>query len=90
MLNSKKYLIYFVLLFVLCSNIFAQFLIPTAKIAPAIDGQMDPAWDYAARDSIQNIFSGEAPPSSSEDFSIEFRMLWDENNIYLLALWIYI
>lgn len=86
MKNCKTYILYFLSIAFLSGNVFAQFQIPRAKIAPVIDGQMDPAWDYAARDSIVHIFTDESSPTNKEDFSAEFRMLWDDNNIYLLAL----
>ena len=82
----KFILAHLLLIIFLVNYVFAQFPLPKTKTAPMIDGEMEAVWDYAARDSIQNIYSGEAPPSNSDDFSIECRMLWDNANIYILAL----
>ena len=86
-MRYHKIFILCLIVFVLSAeNLFGQYQIPWAKIAPVIDGQMDPAWDYAARDSVLNIFTDETPPSGKEDFSVEFRMLWDDNFLYLLFI----
>jgi hypothetical protein len=62
---------------------FAQIQIPKTNIAPVIDGDMDMIWQYAAVDSMKKKRASDQPIISNEDFSGEFRMLWNENNVYL-------
>jgi hypothetical protein len=60
---------------------FAQIQIPKINKAPVIDGDMDMIYQYAAVDSIKKQHAD--PTLTDEDLSSEFRMLWDDNNLYL-------
>ena len=64
---------------------FARMQIPKTNIAPVIDGEMDMIWNYAAVDSIKNHTNEFSPGTTRQDFSAEYRMLWDNNNIYIFT-----
>ncbi|MGB2740285.1 MAG: sugar-binding protein [Cognaticolwellia sp.] len=52
-------------------------------VAPKIDGVMDTLWQTAPWQPIDQHILGEMP--SKEDFFGRFKVIWDENKIYLLA-----
>ena len=52
-------------------------------VAPKIDGVMDTLWQAAPWQPLNQHILGEMP--SNEDFSGRFKVIWDENKIYLLA-----
>lgn len=54
-----------------------------ASTAPIIDGVMESAWNDTTAQAISNLISGSV--SGGNDLSGSFRMMWDTNNLYLLA-----
>jgi hypothetical protein len=51
---------------------------------PLINGKADdPAWQTAEWLPLDQIWLG--PPPTAADFSGRYKILWDENNLYLLA-----
>ncbi len=57
---------------------------PKASIAPIIDGiNDDAAWQDSQWYPLSELILGEQP--SKEDFSGRFKLVWDENKLYLLA-----
>jgi hypothetical protein len=51
---------------------------------PLIDGKSeDPVWQAAEWLPLDQVWIGKAP--SAADFSGRYKILWDENNLYLLA-----
>ena len=65
------------------SNTFA-FEIPMATTPPTIDGDPgDPSWAHAEWRTIDQLILGEQP--SKDDFSGRYKLLWTENQLYMLA-----
>ncbi len=58
-----------------------------ASIAPVVDGIADPVWDTADWELMDQswTFENMKPPSSPDDLSVRFKMLWDEDYLYLLV-----
>lgn len=56
-------------------------LIRHAAIAPAIDGDIEHVWSTVEPRAIARPLLGE--PTSPEDLSGDFRVLWDAQNLYL-------
>ncbi|WP_076416651.1 sugar-binding protein [Shewanella sp. UCD-KL12] len=57
---------------------------PWTKQAPQIDGKADDtAWSKAAWHQLDHHIDGERP--SVDDFSGRFKVLWDQDKLYLLA-----
>jgi|GEM_PF-2268359 hypothetical protein len=54
-----------------------------AGTQPVIDGQMDDIW-YNAMEHILTL-NGMAPPDDASDLFGSWRMLWDEENLYLFC-----
>jgi hypothetical protein len=51
---------------------------------PVLDGSAsDEVWDLCEWNSIQQVWEGNKPEKG--DFSGQYKMLWDENNLYILA-----
>ena len=70
---------------ILCLNvIYAQLYILKTDISPVIDGQRDAIWGTAPNNSIQ-IPVEVNPPTDRTDFSGEYRMLWNEEGLYILV-----
>lgn len=58
---------------------------PYAKSAPDIDGiPQDAAWNKAAWRNIDKLTAGSAP-SSNEDFSGRYKVVWTKQHLYILA-----
>ena len=55
-----------------------------AKGTPTIDGTVDEVWATAKAKKVTNPSSGVATPKGPSDAIIEFRTLYDENNVYYL------
>jgi hypothetical protein len=52
--------------------------------SPLIDGKSDdPAWQNAEWLPLDQVWIGAAP--TAEDYTGRYKMLWDENNLYVLA-----
>jgi len=49
--------------------------------APSIDGNVEPAWSFANRQTIRNVVVGSV--ANDNDLSGTFRTLWDAENLYL-------
>jgi hypothetical protein len=58
-------------------------VIPKTIEAPIIDGQMDPIWDNTQSEPITLLPINLDPPIDETDFSANYRLLWDDNNIYI-------
>jgi endo-1,4-beta-xylanase len=54
--------------------------VPRTTAAPAVDGQVDPAWDSAATITTPVLVEGSAGGATAE-----VRLLWDEQRLYVLA-----
>ena len=56
---------------------------PKTNVAPTIDGKsIDKAWALAQWQPLNELILGEA--LSPEDFSGRFKIIWDEEKLYLL------
>ncbi len=52
---------------------------------PVLDGSAsDEVWEYCKWQHIDQLWLGEQP--QKEDFSGQFKVAWDENNLYILAV----
>lgn len=56
---------------------------PRATTAPVIDGVMDPIWNSAPWAPIDDFWLGSQRPTA-QDFSGRYKVMWDQNNLYLL------
>lgn len=62
-----------------------------ASSEPVIDGNIDSAWDAATWHAIDVPWTGTGTheqwvaPSSPADFSGRFKVMWDENQLYILV-----
>lgn len=61
---------------------------PKAKIiqtseVPLIDGRMDDLWNKVVPAVIANVNKGEV--ATTQDLSGSFRLMWDQDNLYVLA-----
>ncbi|MBP5350752.1 MAG: cellulase family glycosylhydrolase [Fibrobacterales bacterium] len=59
--------------------------VPGTRRAPSIDGEIDDVWSGAVRLELGNVVRGTAERPARDDFSVEARLLWDEENLYLLV-----
>jgi hypothetical protein len=72
----------------MCQSVSAQ---PAAQIkrtttAPVIDGNAnDPAWASANAYGTETFFAGGAPVVPDPDLTLEWRALWDNTNLYVMA-----
>jgi cellulose/xylan binding protein with CBM9 domain len=57
--------------------------IPSTSTPPAIDGKVDGVWSIAPVQSATVPVNG--TPSSPEDSSMNWQVLWDADNLYLLV-----
>lgn len=60
---------------------------PKASVAPTIDGQVDAVWDEApwmAMSVAWTGFDNLAEPDSEQDYSGRYKVIWDENYLYVL------
>jgi len=62
---------------------FSGYVINKASVVPEIDGKIDKIWSEVELLPISNIVRGRQ--GSKEDLSGAFRVLWDENYLYVLA-----
>jgi len=62
---------------------FSGPVVAKASTPPAIDATIDETWQRADRLSIDNVVFGGR--SSQTDLSGSFRLLWDEQNLYVLV-----
>jgi hypothetical protein len=60
---------------------FSGYVIKKTSVAPEIDGKFDKIWIQAAPLAISNIIRGRI--IAKEDLSGSFRVLWDENYLYV-------
>ncbi|MFH1372111.1 MAG: sugar-binding protein [Planctomycetota bacterium] len=51
--------------------------------SPVIDGNEDDVWAVAEKNKLANVVY--SPPSSSNDISAGYKIMWDANNLYLLV-----
>ena len=58
--------------------------IPGTRTAPEIDGEIDDVWAGAARLELKNPVRGATERPARDDFSVEARLLWDEENLHVL------
>ena len=56
--------------------------IPMAPSIPAIDGEMEAAWDGAQHVSVATHTNND-PPSSPEDLTVDAYVMWDADNFYI-------
>jgi hypothetical protein len=54
-----------------------------ATTAPAIDGNLDAAWDNARAYKLENVIF--TPSTSPADLSASYRAMWDETNLYVFV-----
>ena len=60
---------------------------PKASAAPNIDGEIDDVWNEApwmAMDVAWTGFGNLTAPQSDDDYRGRYKVIWDENNLYLL------
>ncbi len=50
-----------------------------------VDGNIEGAWDYATRYTLNKITLSSAPILSTEDLAATYQVMWDDNNLYILA-----
>ena len=53
------------------------------RTAPLIDGLVDPAWQSASSYALKSLLTGNGPLTAA-DFSVNFRSLYDSDNLYVL------
>ncbi|MBM4025926.1 MAG: hypothetical protein FJ280_11055 [Planctomycetes bacterium] len=61
-----------------------DFEIPHVSTPPVIDGQMEAIWSKASVQPILTTIAG-TPPTGPADASGQFRVLYDETNLYVLV-----
>jgi hypothetical protein len=71
----------------MCQSVSAQ---PSAQIKktstpPVIDGTIDAVWDTANAYGTEQFFAGGAAVEPSPNLTLEWRALWDDNNLYVMA-----
>ena len=80
-LKTSKALVLFGLSALVSANSYG-FTVPYAPQAPIIDGINDePVWEKAQWRTMDEVIIG-APPSAA-DFSARYRLVWDEQALYL-------
>lgn len=57
---------------------------PRAQTAPEIDGTVDAVWDQASWAPINVFWLGTQPNPQPDDYTGQYKALWDENYLYLL------
>ncbi|HEY8940321.1 MAG TPA: glycoside hydrolase family 6 protein [Cellvibrio sp.] len=60
------------------------YIAPKAQVAPEIDGTIDAVWDQASWAPINVFWLGTQPDPDAQDYSGQYKALWDENYLYLL------
>ncbi|HSC66703.1 MAG TPA: glycoside hydrolase family 6 protein, partial [Cellvibrio sp.] len=55
-----------------------------ASVAPEIDGTVDAVWETASWAPINVFWLGTQSNPSAQDYSGQYKALWDENYLYLL------
>ena len=82
---QKRLLLLFVSLFLICAanatTIDGIVQVPKAAYAPEIDAQLDDIWKNVTAIHMENQES--APPDDFYDLYANWRMMWDDTNIYL-------
>jgi hypothetical protein len=75
-------------LVILCQSVSAQPLaqIKKTNTPPVIDGNVnDAAWSNAEVHGTAEFFAGGVALEPSADLNLEWRALWDDNNLYVMA-----
>ena len=62
--------------------------VPHTAAAPVLDGDLDDLWKLAPAYAVEKVNSGinereQGEPISGCEFGADFRMLWDEQNLYV-------
>jgi len=57
--------------------------VPNTITVPVIDGNIDPVWSQVAGQDVEKLIVGSV--SNSNDLSGAFRLMWDDNNLYILG-----
>lgn len=69
--------------FITITTASAAITVPKAKVAPVIDGKsIEPIWQQGKWRSLSELIVGTQP--SKDDFSGRYKMLWDEQRLYIL------
>ena len=66
----------------------AQYIVPKTSKAPVIDGKMDELWEFAPRISDLLLIlekTQESIPTNWDDANPSFRLMWDDDNLYIYA-----
>ena len=61
-----------------------SYVAPRAQTAPEIDGTIDAVWEQAAWAPINVFWLGTQPNPTADDYTGQYKALWDENYLYLL------
>jgi len=74
---------------VLATGAFAGMLgdlyeIPKTSVVPTIDGVMDPVWHNVGEVFQRTYTNGTQPPDDFSDLMGWSRLMWDDNNMYVL------
>jgi hypothetical protein len=60
-------------------------LVPKTRVAPVIDGVLDPVWRNSTEIICTHYSNGPIPPDNWFDLGTTFRLMWDDNYIYGFA-----
>ena len=60
------------------------YIAPRAQTAPEIDGTVDAVWEQASWAPINVFWLGTQSNPTAEDYTGQYKALWDENYLYLL------
>jgi cellulose 1,4-beta-cellobiosidase len=61
-----------------------SYVAPRVQTAPEIDGTIDAVWEQAAWAPINVFWLGTQPNPTADDYTGQYKALWDENYLYLL------
>ncbi|HES59628.1 MAG TPA: hypothetical protein ENO18_04270, partial [Caldithrix sp.] len=62
-----------------------QISIPKTADTITVDGNMEDIWYSANPEPIDQVLTASTIPNDNNDFSGEYRMLWDDDNLYLFV-----
>ena len=87
-MNNRAYYRHCLVLAALCCSLISMsataYDAPWAKLAPTIDGVADErVWSLAPWHNLDQHIEGAVP--TPDDFSGRFKLLWDEDRLYVLA-----